>query len=292
VIPDLASLSLFLHAAESRSLSKAAERSHIALAAASRRIASLEQMLGVSLLERSSRGVKPTLAGSALALHARQILQNVERLNAELAEYASGSRGRIRLHANTSALTQFLPPQLASFAAKYPDIRLELEEQRSLTIVQALVEGATDIGIIVKGPPTEGLQTFAYRRDQLVAVLPKTHSVRGRSIEFERLLDYDFATLESTSSICRVLLAAAAGANRPLRLRVQVWSFEAMCSMVQAGLGIGILPDAAAKTYARPLGLRVVSLADAWARREHLVCVRDRKGLPPHAQRLVEHLIS
>lgn len=292
IAPDFASLALFLQVVESRSLSKAAQRSHIALAAASRRIASLEEILGVTLLDRSSRGVKPTLAGMALAPHARQILQNVERLNAELAEYASGVKGRIRLHANTSALTQFLPTQLAAFAAKYPDIRLELEEQRSLTIAQAVTQGAADIGIIVRGVPTEGLETLPYRRDRLVAVLPKAHPVCERETAFERLLDYDFASLDSSTSISRVLLAAAQAANRPLRLRVQVWSFEAMCGMVQAGLGIGILPDIAARTYARPLGLRIVSLTDAWAQREHVVCLRDLKGLPPHARRLVEHLTA
>ena len=292
IVPDIASLVLFLHAVESRSLSKAAQRSHLAVAAASRRIAHLEKMLGVTLLNRSSRGVKPTLAGTALALHARQILQNVGRLNAELAEYASGSKGLIRLHANTSALTQFLPAQLATFAATFPDIRLELEEQRSLTVVQAIAQGTADIGISVKGPSTEGLETFPYRKDELVALVPKSHPIRVRKIAFERLLEYDFACLESTTSISQALIAAAAAANRPLRLRVQVWSFEAMCGMVQAGLGIGILPNIAAKTYGRALGLHVVALSDAWARREHLICVRDLKGLAPHAQRLVQHLTS
>jgi DNA-binding transcriptional LysR family regulator len=121
--------------------------------------------------------------------------------------------------------------------------------------------------------------------------LPKSHPIRAHKIAFERLLDCDFASLESNTSISRALLAAAA-ANRPLRLRVQVWSFEAMCGMVQAGLGIGILPDIAAKTYANALGLRIVPLTDAWPRREHLVCERDLLGLPPHVRRLVEHLTS
>jgi DNA-binding transcriptional LysR family regulator len=292
IIPDVASLALFLHAVETRSLTKAAERSHIALAAASRRIASLEEMLGVSLLDRSSRGVKPTPAGTALALHARQILQNVERLNAELAEYSDGNRGRVRLHANTSALTQFLPAQLASFAATFPDIRLELEEQPSLTIVQAVAQGAADIGIIVKGVSTEGLETVLYRTDHLVALVPKSHPLRARKIQFERLLDYDFASLESSTSIHRALLSAAAAASRPLRLRVQVWSFEAMGRMVQAGLGIGILPGSAARLYANALGLRLIPLTDKWAQRDHVVCMRDFKGLPPHARRLVKHLTS
>lgn len=291
-IPDLASLVLFLHAVESNSLSKAAERSHIALAAASRRIASLEEMFDVSLFDRSSRGVKPTLAGTAFAQHARQILQSVERLNAELSEHARGIKGWVRLHANTSAMTQFLPKQLASFAAKFPDIRFQLEEQRSFDIVKALTQGATDVGIIVKGPPTPGLESFPYRRDNLVALVSKAHPMNMRKVAFERLLDYDFASLESSTSITQTLLKAASDANRPLRLRVQVWSFEAVCSMVQAGLGIGVLPEIAAKAYASALGLRTITITDDWARREQIVCVREMKALPVHARRLVEHLTT
>ena len=286
------SLALFVHAVDSRSLSKAAQRSHIALAAASRRIAFLEEMFDVSLLDRSSHGVKPTLAGTALAQHARQILQNVERLNAELSEHASGIKGWIRLHANTSAMTQFLPAQLASFAAQFPDIRFQLEEQRSLVIVQALAQGATNIGIIVKGPPTPRTGSVSLSERQPCGAgsqgAPHAHAQgRVRALARVRLCES-----ETSTSITQTLLKAASDANRPLHLRVQVWSFEAVCSMVQAGLGIGVLPDIAAKTYANALGLRTIALADSWAHREHVVCVRALKRLPAHARRLVEHLIS
>jgi DNA-binding transcriptional LysR family regulator len=288
--PDLASLELFLHTVEARSISKAAQRSHIALAAASRRIALLEEMLGVALLERSSRGVQPTAAGLALVARARQVLQEVGRLTGELSEYAKGVKGRVRLHSSTSALTQFLPEQLASFSARFPAIRLDIEERRSVEIVRAVTLGDADVGVIVAGPPVEGLETFPYHPDELVAVLPRRHPVRERKVAFERLLDYEFACLDSGTSITRALIAAADRVNRPLRLRVQVWSFEAMCRMVQAGFGIGVLPRGSAATFATSLGLRLVALDDAWAARRHLVCVRTLAGLPAHARRLVEHL--
>lgn len=288
--PDLASLDLFLHAVESRSLSKAADQCHIALAAASRRIAMLEDSLGVTLLDRSSRGVAPTPAGLALAAHARQVLQQVGRLTAELSDYAKGIKGTVRLHSTTSALTQFLPEQLASFSGRFPEIRLQIHERRSGEIVRAVVAGDADVGIIVKGPPADGLETFAYGRDRLVAVLPKDHPLRRRSVEFAELLDSDFACLDSNTSITQALAAAADAANRPLKLRVQVWSFEAMCRMVQAGFGIGVLPQSAAEAFAKSLALRLVPLTDAWARREHLICVRQLAALPVHARRLVEHL--
>lgn len=288
--PDLASLDLFLHAVESHSLSKAAQQCHIALAAASRRIAMLEEALGVALLDRSSRGVQPTPAGLALAAHARQVLQQVGQLKADLSEYAKGIKGTVRLHCSTSALTQFLPEQLATFASRFPEIRLEIQERRSGEIARAAALGEADVGIIVKGTPVNGLETFSYSRDHLVAVLPRSHSLRRRSVAFADLLDCDFACLDSSTSITQSLKAAAAAAKRPLRLRVEVWSFEAMCRMVQAGFGIGVLPHSAAQTFARPLGLRLVPLSDAWAVREHLICVRQLAALAVHARRLVEHL--
>jgi DNA-binding transcriptional LysR family regulator len=246
-------------------------------------------MLGVAVLERTSRGVRPTPAGLALVTQSRQVLQQVGRLAGELSEYAKGLKGRVRLHANTSSLTQFLPEQLASFSTKYPDIRLEIEERRSQDIVRSVAAGEADVGVIVQSP-VEGLETWPYRVDQLAAVLPRRHPVRKRAIAFDALLEYDFACLDSSTAITRTLLAAAERANRPLRIRVQVWGFEAMCRLVQAGLGIGVMPQGAAATFANALGLRVVPLSDPWALRQHVIGVRALDALPVHARRLVEHL--
>lgn len=289
---DVSSLELFLYAVETQSLTRGAARSHIAVAAASRRIALLEDALGVTLLERSRRGVRATAAGRALAAHAREVLQNLGRLRADLSEYARGLKGRVRLHSNTSALTQFLPEHLASFTQRYPDIGLDLEERRSQQIAETVSLGIADVGIIVTGTSAAGLETYPYGQDQLVAVLPRRHPLRARRVAFADLLDYHFACLESGTSITQTLLEAAAALNRPLRLRVQVWSFEAMCRMVQAGLGIGVLPRSAATSLAGPLQLRLIPLTDPWAQRQHLVCVRDSKALPAHVRRLVEHLAN
>ncbi len=113
-LPDLVSLVLFLRAVDSSSLSKAAEQSNIALAAASRRISLLEHLYGVQLLYRSTKGVQPTPAGKALAEHARALLANAEKMQTALSDYAEGVKGHVRIQANTSAITQFLPGDLAA----------------------------------------------------------------------------------------------------------------------------------------------------------------------------------
>ena len=292
MLPDLVSLALFVRAVDARSLSKAAEQSHIALAAASRRIALLEHRYGVKLLYRSSQGVEPTPAGIALVRHARKMMEQAEKLQAELSDYAMGIKGHIRIKANTSAITQHLPKDLAAFSAAFPDVKLELEELRSVEIVAAVREGSADIGVVIDGIAREGLVSYPYKRDRLVVIVPRRHELRVRQQEFRQLLKYDLVALDDSAAMMRLLAQAARDAGLPLRLRVQVRSFEAVCKLVQANLGIGVLPEAPAIDFAPVLGLRLIRLTDDWADRCMYVCVRDFDSLSANGRRLVEQLVG
>ena len=289
--PDFASLALFVRVAETRSITKAAEASHIALAAASRRITQLEDQLGVHLLYRTAKGVELTPAGHALLAHARQMLSHVDQMQADLSDYSKGVKGMVRVQANASALAQYLPDDLASFAASHPAIKVSLEEERSGAIVEAVHSGATDIGIVMEGADAPGLQLLEYRTDTLVAVVPKAHPLRARRLAFEKLLDQDFVGLESNTVISQMMLAQASHAGKPLRLRVQVKSFDVVARLIQAGLGIGLLPEAAAHAFAPAMGLRTIPLTDPWAKRTMYVCVRQYSALPAAARQLVDHLV-
>jgi len=288
--PDLASLALFVRIAETRSITKAAHASHIALAAASRRVAQLEDQFGVELLYRSARGVELTPAGQALLFHARQMLSKIDEMRAEISDYSHGLKGMVRIQANASALAQYLPADLATFAAAHPAIKLSLGEERSGAIVEALQSGATDVGIVMEGAEASGLRLFDYRADLLCAVLPRKHPVRARRLAFAELLDEDFVGLESDTVISQLLLAQAQREDKPLRLRVQVKSFDVVAKLIQAGLGIGVLPEAAARAFVGPMGLRLVALTDAWASRRMYVAVRQQETLPAPARLLVQHL--
>jgi DNA-binding transcriptional LysR family regulator len=288
--PDLSSLALFIRVAETKSITKAARAGHIALAAASRRITQLEDQYGVQLLYRTARGVELTPAGSALLFHSRELMSQVDEMRAEISDYSKGAKGLVRMQANASALAQYLPRDLATFALSHPAIKVSLEEERSGAIVEAVRAGATDIGIVMEGAEASGLELFDYRTDTLGAVVPRKHPVRARKLAFAKLLDHDFVGLESNTVISQILLAQASKAGKPLRLRVQVKSFDVVARLVQAGLGIGVLPEAAAQAFAKPMGLRVVSLTDPWATRRMFVCVRQYATLPAPARQLVDHL--
>ncbi len=290
--PDLASLAIFIRVAETRSIPPAARASHIARAAASRRIQQLEDQLGVQLLRRSARGVELTPAGTAVLARSREMLAKVDEMRAEVSDYSKGAKGLVRVQANASALAQYLPGDLASFSAAHPEIKLALEEERSGAIVEAVRSGAADVGIVMEGADPGGLQLFEYRTDLLCAVVPRRHPVRARKVAFAKLLDHDFVGLESNTVISRLLLDEARRAGKPLRLRVQVKSFDVVARLVQAGLGIGVLPEDAADAFARPMGLRLVLLTDAWASRRMYVGVRDYTALAAPAKRLVDHLVS
>jgi DNA-binding transcriptional LysR family regulator len=150
--------------------------------------------------------------------------------------------------------------------------------------------GAADVGIVMEGAEASGLECLAYRADTLGAVVPKKSPIRAKSIAFAELLEHDFVGLESTTVISQIMLEQASRAGKPLRLRVQVKSFDVVAKMIQAGLGIGILPEAAARAFAAPMGLRLVKLTDSWATRKMYVCIRNRASLSAPARLLVDHL--
>jgi DNA-binding transcriptional LysR family regulator len=288
---DIVSLSLFSQVVRAGSISKGSALAHLAVGAASKRISDLEQAVGAELLERHSRGVTLTVAGEALYRHAQRILSDVDLLAAELSDYASGIVGVVRLWANTSAVTQFLPLELAAFAKSNPGIRIELEERNSTDIVLAVLDGRADVGIYADRTPALGLHQIDYREDHLGLVVPRNHPLAGRrAVHFHEVLDYDFVSLPEGTSLAGRLQAETEAIGRRLKLRIRVRSFDAMCQMVAAGMGIAVLPSDAVHGLARSLNLRLVSLKDAWAQRRLLIGLRDAHAIPRHVRTLIEHL--
>ncbi len=288
---DLFSLSLFCLVARSGSISQGAALAPLAMGAASKRIADLEAAVGAVLLERHSRGVTLTVAGQALQRHAQRILSDVDQLAAELSDHASGLVGVVRLWANTSAVTQFLPLEISTFVRANPGIRIELEEEDSGEVVLAVLDGRADFGIFADRTLTLGLQVMNYRQDRLVLVVPRGHELaRRRSVRFEEAIEYDFVCLSKGTSLANRLLSETEALGRSLKMRIHVRSFDAMCLMVAAGMGVAILPHEAIQPHVRSMDLRQIALDDAWASRQLLIGLRDANVVPRHVRMLIDHL--
>ncbi|MDP1751406.1 MAG: LysR family transcriptional regulator [Reyranella sp.] len=291
---DLVDLRLVLLVAEAASITHGAARAGMALASASERIRAMEEALGVPLFERKRRGISLTPAGTALVHHARAVTQQIELMRGDLDQYAKGLRGRIRVYSNTAATLEFLPHALGSFLAAHPNIDLDLEERPSTEIVRAVAGGQADIGIVADAvDPAAELQTFPYVEDRLVLIVPNRHPLaKRRRIAFRDALAFDFVGLAAGSALQDHVDSHAARAGHRLRLRVRLPGFDAVCRMVESGIGVAVISRAAAERCRRSMSIRLVALSDPWALRHLRICVRDLRSLPAHAQRLVDHLVA
>ena len=288
---DLTDLRLFWHVVEAGSITRGAERMHLAIAAASTRIRNMEAALGTPLLHREHQGVQPTEAGRTLLHHARVLLQQSERMRSDLAEFAEGIRGQVRLMSNTNALTEFLPEPLSAFLAAHRLVNIDLEEKLSDEIVAAVAEGTADVGIVAATVELAGLEVLPFRVDRFVLVAASGHPLSGTArIAFADTLDYDFVGLDRASALQRFLSEKAETIGRRLRLRVQLRSFDAVCRLVECNVGIGVVPATTAERHSHTMSLQRIELTDEWAVRKLTICVRRRADLPIYARELIDYL--
>ena len=288
---DLIDLRLFCEAVDAGSITAGAERCALALAAASTRIRAMEQSLGAPLLTRSRQGVTPTPAGRTLLKHARAVLDQAARLREDLGAFAGGASGEVRLLANTNALTEFLPEALSAFLAAHPQVSVDLEERLSDEIVGLVAEGVADIGIVAGTVNVGALATYPFRSDRFVVVTAVDHPLAAQTqVRFAQVLDYDFVGLERSSSLQRFLTGKAVREGHPLRLRVQLRSFDAVCRLVECGVGVGVVPQTTAARAVKTMALSVIDLSDDWAIRDLTIVVRAIGELRPSARQLVESL--
>ncbi len=288
---DLPDLSLFRHVVEAGSITQGAARANLALAAASTRIRNMEDAIGAALLVRNRQGVIPTQAGRTLLQHARTILAQAEKLREDLGAYSGGFFSQVRILSNTNAITEFLPDVLSAFLAAHPHVSIDLEERLSDEIVGLIAEGVGDIGIVAGTVDTSRLVTFPFRSDRFVLVVSPDHPLARRDkVAFADVLDYEFVGLDRASALQRFLADKASRIGRPLKLRVQLRSFDAVCRLVERNAGIGIVPDTTMRWAARNMAIKAVDLTDTWALRDLTICVRDVKALSAFARQLVEHM--
>jgi DNA-binding transcriptional LysR family regulator len=284
---DLYSLQLFVAVVEERTLAAAAEREHIATSALSKRMSELERLVGTPLLIRRARGVEPTEAGLSLARGARALLHNAQDLAGEIRDFATGASGHVRIAANLSSITQFLPSDLSRFAQAHPRVQLDLEERVSATVTRLVQDNAADIGIFASSHDVQGLAVFPYRRDRMVLVAPSRHPLAGKQeIAFADALDFEHVGMHRGSAGNDLLMRAAGAVNRSLKMRFAVTSYDAMVAMVKAGFGVGVMPREAMALYASD-GLSVIGLSDDWAHRQIRLCVREGDDSLSSAGRLL-----
>src|ERR1700676_4737193 len=288
---DLVDLQLFIAVAEARSITQGASRAHLALASASERIKGLEAAFGIALLTRGRRGVELTAAGESLLDHARIVIHNVEAMRGDLSAYASGARASVHLLANTSGLSEHLPKALAAFLREHPDINVDIEERESTDIAAAIAIGAADLGFAAEHALPDNVERFLFSEDRLMLVTARRGDFAGRrQIDFQEVGVSDFVGLTGTTALQMHIARHAARVGMRLRFRARLRDFDAICQLVAAGVGIAVMPEAAAKRCAQSMPIIMIRIRDPWANRRLAICARSFKALPRPAKQLVEHL--
>ncbi len=289
---DLTDLQLFIHVAEASNITHGARRSNLSLAAASERIREMETTLGTGLLVRGRRGVQLTAAGSSLLHHARAVSEQLQQMRGELDGYAKGLRGNVRLLVNTVAMLEYVPAMLPDFLARQKNIDVDLEEAKSPDIMRIVAAGRADIGIVAGAiEPEMQLETFPFAKNVLVLITPKRHPLAGkRRVAFADTLNHEYIGLDNASALQSFVNRQAERLGKQLKVRVRLSSFDVICQMVEAGTGLAIVPQAAARRWRRLASFSIVPLTDSWVVRHLTLCVRSLRSATPHARRLVTYL--
>lgn len=290
---DLTSLRLFVAVCQERNIARAAERECIAPSAVSRRIAEIETIIGLPVIQRESRGISVTPVGETVLRHAQAVIASIERMGAELSRFEQGVKGSVRVAANMSSIVQFLPEDIAAFKRAFPDIDVELDEQNSENVLRSVQELDFDLGICNRIPGIEEVEHLPYRADRLFLMVPAGHRLAGLAVA--RLPDFvgeSFVGLGDAAALSRLLAREAGRIGARLDVKIRVGSLDALCRMVHVHLGIAVVPQHVGELYVNTLDVALIPIDEPWALRELAVVFRQRERLSAPAASLADFLTS
>lgn len=288
---DPYSLQLFITAAREGSLARAAAVENIATSALSRRIADLEHAFGVPLLTRSPHGVSLTDAGKVAFEGGKRLERGMEHLLQEVQSTQGKVAGTVRLFANASAIVGFLPERLKSFRAAYPHVQVILQERLSSEVLRACLDDIADIGIAIVHDLPNGVDAWRFADDPLIVVAPPEHPLsRQQSVRFTEALQYPLVCVQPGGALDRMIRNRASSIGAAMEVSVEVNSFDGVCRMVEAGLGIAIVPTSAATAYAGTDRFVRKTLSESWVGRELYVFTLRRTHRAEAVSALIEAL--
>lgn len=290
---DFVDLRLFIHIAETQSMTQGARKSFISAAAASSRIKNMEQQLATKLFYRNTKGIELTAVGDTLLQHAQLILRQVSYMKNDLSQMQTGMTGHIRIFANTTAVTDFLPQVLGEYLATHPGITIDLQERVHRDIIRGVIGGTTDLGISASMENEKNVESIHFSTDKLVLVTPNNHALAVcKNVRFDELISYPQIFLHDGTSLVQFLKERALKQQKQLNIRIQVYGFDAMSRMVEAGVGVAIMPYSAAIRQQLTCKIKIIPLNEDWAVRKRFIVAREFAALPKYLTNLVDLLIA
>lgn len=240
---DAKVLRTFVTIVDLRSFTRAGRRLGLSQSAISQQIGAQEKQLGVKLLVRAGKGVRPTPAGEILLQYARQILQKVDEAQRVLTSYESTGSGVLRIGAGGAACEHLLPSVLQSFHDAYPRIELRVLSGPSRLTKERLLDGDLDVGMLTLPMVEPKLRLLELGRDELVAIAAPSHRwATRRRIEPRELTDQPLLVYERRSSTFHIVERMLLEAGVFPHIVMEMDHLGAVSSMVRAGLGLAVVP--------------------------------------------------
>ena len=288
---DLQQLQAFIAVADKRSFRAAAEHIHLSAPALGRRVGRLEEILGARLFTRSTRDVRLTKVGDAFLERARAALDDLESAVLGIHEISARHAGRVSIACVPSAATTFMPRAIKSFCEKMPRVRIRVIDEGMADVAAAVVTGEADFAFGFAGTTDAPLAFEPLWRDPYVLALRRDDPLaRRRVVKIADASSHPWVSVAHTSRNRQVLDEYFAARDRPPQPWLEVAHVTTLLAMVEAGLGVGMVPSLAA-----PLNhpnIVTVKLADIQATRQVGLLTLEGRRLTPVAQRFYELLRS
>ena len=276
----LRQLRVFRAAAQERNFSRAGAAVGLTQPAVSRSILELESQLGLKLLDRTTREVVLTEAGASLAARLDRVLDELDQTLQDVSGMASGRRGKVRVASSPTLSAHLMPACIAACARREPDIELVLLDRVQQDVLDSVRGGEVDFGVVIEPSAADDLQSETILVDPFVLVVAPDHAwARRRGVRWQELADRPLVLLDHSSGSRRLIDDALRAHGVVPRVAQQLGHPTTVFRMIEAGIGIGVMPALAAP----PRGLaplRVLPRAPRVQRRVMLVHRRNRVPSP------------
>lgn len=281
---DLADLRAFLAVADLGSFRGASENLHLSQSAVSRRVDKLEEALGVELFSRTTRRVELTTIGRTFVHRARSVINELGNALLGIADFAERISGEVTIACVPSAVGYFLPSVIREFHRLHPGIRVRLIDESSAEILLAVAQGEADFGVTYIGTQEPDIEFEPLLEDRFVVACPRGHALAQRKrVTWAELAKHECVSLAQGSGNRFLVDQALAHVEHKPKWFCEVRHVPALVSLVEAGLGLGVVPRLAMP----PLGhstLLSISLEKPRVSRMIGVIRRRGRALRPAAE--------
>jgi len=283
---DTLGVQAFIAIADHGGFQKATETLHVTQTAVTQRLRNLENFLGVTLVERTTRSVALTRIGRDFLPQARRLLAELSTALTEIRETGRAQRGDVSIACVPTAGVQYLPRILQEYAARYPQNRIKVLDHASSGVAEAVLRREAEFGINIGGSLPPELESLPLLEDQFALICRDDHALaRRRRVSWRQLEPYPLIFAGQLSGN-RVLLDTALG-ELTLRFNYEVQRSSTAVGLVEEGVAAAVVPRLAMQKSAYPR-IRVIPLVEPTVSRTLVLVARRGARLSPAAQALYE----